>query len=62
MKDKIKEKLSGGKHKDEQTPSTATTTGPTTTTGAAAADQHHEKKGILEKIKEKLPGHHNHHQ
>ncbi|KAG2259323.1 hypothetical protein Bca4012_009747 [Brassica carinata] len=60
MKDKIKEKFSSGKHKDEQTPSTATTTGPTTTTGAAV-DQPHEKKGILEKIKEKLPGHHNHH-
>lgn len=67
IKDKIKDKLGGGKHKDEQTPSTATTTGPTTTTTTtttttgAAADQHHEKKGILEKIKEKLPGHHNHH-
>ncbi|KAL1208169.1 putative dehydrin LEA [Cardamine amara subsp. amara] len=66
LKERIKDKF--GKHKEEQTPSTATTTGPTTgptttsttTTTGAGVDQPHEKKGFIEKIKEKLPGHHNH--
>lgn len=59
LKEKIKERLTGGKHKEEHGPA------PTTTTAAAgiAEQQHHhheqhEKKGMLEKIKEKLPGHH----
>nr|CAB3491333.1 unnamed protein product [Digitaria exilis] len=64
LKQKIKEKMPGG-HKDNQAQATATgpyggatgTTGGTyapTATGAAA----HEKKGVVEKIKEKLPGGH----
>ena len=46
MKEKIREKLPGA-HKDEQTHTTATTT-----PGGGT----HEKKGIMDKIKEKLPG------
>ena len=70
--EKIKEKLPGG-HKDTQPHTTATggyghgTTGTgggygTGTTGTAgthgATEGTHEKKGMMEKIKEKLPGGH----
>nr|CAD1823699.1 unnamed protein product [Ananas comosus var. bracteatus] len=70
LKDKIKEKLPGGhKNVDEHhqpTPTTATgehgvahtAPGATTTAATATAEGHHEKKGFMEKIKEKLPGHH----
>ncbi|XP_050231774.1 late embryogenesis abundant protein-like [Mercurialis annua] len=57
LKEKIKEKFTGGKHKDEHG-HTATTT--TTTTTGTTTGEHHEKKSMMEKIKEKLPGHHNH--
>ncbi|XP_057952619.1 dehydrin Xero 1-like [Malania oleifera] len=53
----LKERLPGHRH-DDQTHKSATTTpcGP----GAydATVDQQQEKKGIMGKIKEKLPGHH----
>ncbi|XP_021732075.1 late embryogenesis abundant protein-like [Chenopodium quinoa] len=59
--EKIKDKLMpGGKHKDQEVDHTATTTMATTTTTTI---QHHEdepaeKKGLMDKIKDKLPGHH----
>ncbi|XP_038902143.1 embryogenic cell protein 40-like isoform X1 [Benincasa hispida] len=55
---KIKEKLTGsGKHKE------AGTTGAehhqsTTVTTSTVEHQEHGKKGVMEKIKERLPGHH----
>lgn len=71
LKQKIKEKMPGG-HKDSQTQATAATgpyggtTGYTGTTGTGATGgtyapttgAAHEKKGVVEKIKEKLPGGH----
>ncbi|KAK9678390.1 hypothetical protein RND81_11G208200 [Saponaria officinalis] len=67
LKEKIKEKLPGGGHKQDEygttgtygTTTTSTTTGPGYDThGKYAGTEHHEKKGIMDKIKEKLPGHH----
>ena len=66
IKEKIKEKLPGG-HKDNQ--HTAATGGAygqqghtgmtgTGTGGAAYTEGTGEKKGIMDKIKEKLPGQH----
>ena len=49
MKEKIKEKIPGVGHKDEQKHTGGATTTP-------AHGQHH--KGMMEKIKEKLPGTH----
>ena len=52
LKEKIKEKLTGGgkhAHGVADYPSTSPPAGQ------------HEKKGMIEKIKEKLPGHHDHH-
>lgn len=60
MKDKIKEKLPGSKdERDSETTTPVPAAGGTNPHPTAAAT-HNEKKGILEKIKEKLPGHHNH--
>ncbi|XP_011037467.1 PREDICTED: embryogenic cell protein 40-like [Populus euphratica] len=59
LKEKIKEKLTCGKHMEEhgQTAEVHTTaTGP-----AGEQCQEHEKRSVMEKIKEKLPGHHSHH-
>jgi hypothetical protein len=55
MKEKIKEKLPGGGHKDtaEQQQQTAVAGEYAGTHGAEATG---EKKGVMEKIKEKLPG------
>ncbi|KAK6805836.1 hypothetical protein RDI58_003621 [Solanum bulbocastanum] len=66
LKEKIKEKLTGGKHKDEEPHhhSHGIGTGATTTTTSGMSSStapEHEKKSMMEKIKEKLPGHHNHH-
>lgn len=58
MKDKIKEKLPGVGGGNNNKEHAHTTTAPTTATNHPA-DQH-EKKGIMERIKEKLPGHHTH--
>lgn len=55
LKDKIKEKLPGGKSREEQAYGTTTTTG---TGGMGYGEEQHEKKGMMEKIKEKLPGNH----
>ncbi|CAN1814002.1 Dehydrin Xero 1 [Linum perenne] len=54
MKQKIKEKLPGqkGQHTGQ---ATSTTTPPG---GYHSADEPHHKKGIMEKIKDKLPGSH----
>ena len=54
----MKEKLTGGKHREEHghTVEVDTTAGP-----AGEQFQEHQKKGVVEKIKEKLPGHHGHH-
>ncbi|KAL5788637.1 hypothetical protein ACOSP7_005586 [Xanthoceras sorbifolium] len=65
LKDKIKEKFSGGsKNKDDhhtaQTKTVTATTTTTTGTGVSGQHQEHEKKSVMEKIKEKLPGHHTH--
>ncbi|MBA0591769.1 hypothetical protein Gorai_008768 [Gossypium raimondii] len=75
LKEKIKEKLTGGKHKTEageegqsQTVTYVAKTRITTTSNATTPppEQHyhhhdqHEKKSMMEKIKEKLPGHHSH--
>ncbi|XP_039049428.1 embryogenic cell protein 40-like [Hibiscus syriacus] len=73
LKEKIKEKLTGGKHKaaeagkESQTVTYVAKTSVTTTTSDAMSppehhhhhDQH-QKKSMTEKIKEKLPGHHSH--
>lgn len=67
LKQKIKEKLPGT-HKDDdnQTHNSATTTpgggGHHVPIGTHhdGEGQHPEKKGIMDKIKEKLPGHHDH--
>jgi hypothetical protein len=59
LKQKIKEKLTGGKHKEEHG---HTVDVHTTTTGPAGEQyQEQEKKSVIEKIKGKLPGHHSHH-
>nr|Q00742.1 RecName: Full=Dehydrin Rab15 [Triticum aestivum]CAA41850.1 rab [Triticum aestivum] len=73
MKEKIKEKLPGGHKDNQQHMATGTGTGgaygPGTGTGGAYGQQGHtgmagagtgtgEKKGIMDKIKEKLPGQH----
>ncbi|CAJ1973054.1 unnamed protein product [Sphenostylis stenocarpa] len=71
VKDKIKEKVPGRKNMEQHSPPTTTTTSTTTavtgvphpTPPPTATDpnpNHPQKKGIMEKIKEKLPGHHNH--
>ncbi|KAI4298308.1 hypothetical protein L6164_031883 [Bauhinia variegata] len=67
LKDKIKEKLPGGKHKDkeEHPHSTSATTTTSTATGGhhtttTTTHPDHETKSFMEKIKEKLPGHHTH--
>ena len=65
IKEKIKEKLPGG-HKDEQHQTTATGgaygqqghAGMTSGTGAHGTQGTGEKKGLMDKIKEKLPGQH----
>lgn len=67
LKEKIKEKLPGTHKSDEEKAQTHTpTTMPTGTAATTTAGterrygEEHEKKGIMEKIKEKLPGgHHN---
>ncbi|KAL2537686.1 Dehydrin family protein [Forsythia ovata] len=67
LKDKIKDKLTSGKHIDKYETATAhsaTSETPTTTTVGTATSTttiNHEKKGVMEKIKEKLPGHHRNH-
>jgi hypothetical protein len=62
LKEKIKERLTGGKQKDENAHATAVSTTTTTTASSTSPTslQHHEheKKSVMEKIKEKLPGHH----
>ena len=59
LKQKIKEKLTGGKHKEEHG---HTVDVHTTATGPAGEQyQEQEKKSVIEKIKGKLPGHHSHH-
>ncbi|GMH02782.1 hypothetical protein Nepgr_004621 [Nepenthes gracilis] len=74
LKEKIKEKLTGGKHRDARQPTDTVTT--TATTGdheddkgvnratdntATTTGEHREhEKGVMEKIMEKLPGHHGH--
>ncbi|XP_021286983.1 late embryogenesis abundant protein [Herrania umbratica] len=62
LKDKIKDKLTGGKHKEEVQSQTTTHESKATTTSVAHGQQHteHEKKTMMEKIKEKFPGHHSH--
>ncbi|KAH6755987.1 dehydrin xero 1 [Perilla frutescens var. hirtella] len=54
LKEKIKEKLPGGKS-EEQACGTAV---PAYGTGGMGHEGEHEKKGMMEKIKEKLPGGH----
>ncbi|KAL6224567.1 hypothetical protein ACLB2K_003422 [Fragaria x ananassa] len=49
LKEKIKEKLPGGKHRSDD-PYGATTT--------PYGGGQHQEKGMMDKIKEKLPGHH----
>nr|CAA55192.1 dehydrin [Triticum turgidum subsp. durum]prf//2211422A dehydrin [Triticum turgidum subsp. durum] len=70
IKDKIKEKLPGGHGDQQQTAGTYGQQGHTGTagtggtygqpghTGMAGTDSTGEKKGIMDKIKEKLPGQH----
>lgn len=69
LKEKIKEKMPGG-HRDDQTHTSATTTPggfnekmsgghrDDQTYAGYDATEHPEKKGMMDKIKEKLPGHH----
>lgn len=57
LREKIKETFGGGKHKEKD--EIAHGTAPTTTHGSAASTTvPAEKKGVLGKIKDKLPGHH----
>nr|APH07539.1 DHN4 short isoform [Cynodon dactylon x Cynodon transvaalensis] len=66
IKDKIKEKLPGGHKDDQQQMGTGTYgqqghTGMTGSTGTGTGTYGHEtgeKKGIMDKIKERLPGQH----
>lgn len=59
LKEKIKEKFSGEKHDgDKVSHSVTTTTSTTSTTTAGQQHPEHEKKSMMDKIKEKLPGHH----
>ncbi|GLT30612.1 hypothetical protein SLA2020_054040 [Shorea laevis] len=63
LKQKIKENLTGknGDEKQSNSDTTNITITATSTAEAHPADQHHnghEKKSFVEKIKEKLPGHH----
>ncbi len=67
LKEKIKEKVPGGHKTDEYGQAQATTGGYGKTTGttgyggvppSTAGHQEPEKKGMTEKIKEKLPGQH----
>lgn len=58
LKDKMKDKLPGGGHKDEKYHGTATTTPGGYNMSGEGQRHEHEKKGMMEKIKEKLPGHH----
>ncbi|KAL7582792.1 hypothetical protein Lser_V15G45724 [Lactuca serriola] len=72
---KIKEKLPGHKNKEEKAPEkvyTATTKISVTTPAGPLGkpkpefvrvehhEEEHEKKGLMDKIKDKLPGHHSH--
>jgi hypothetical protein len=67
VKDKIKEKIpgvgGGGGNKEHNNATSIPGAGhhPTTTATHHPAEPTHEKKGILDKIKDKLPGHHSHH-
>lgn len=56
VKERIKETFGAGKQKDTDTTVTEESKTSTTVPG-----QEKEKKGIMEKIKEKLPGHHHNH-
>jgi hypothetical protein len=62
LKEKIKEKLTGGKNKEEHSQAVSFSSTATTTisAGPAGTQQYHdhEKKSVIEKIKDKLPGHH----
>ncbi|KAJ0098180.1 hypothetical protein Patl1_29020 [Pistacia atlantica] len=58
LKDKIKEKLPGGGHKDERYQATTTTTPGGYDVSGEGQHHQHEKTGMMEKIKEKLPGRH----
>ncbi|XP_031252208.1 late embryogenesis abundant protein [Pistacia vera] len=63
LKEKIKEKLgASGKNREEHSQTTIISTTTTTTAPGQhhQQEQHHEKKSMMEKIKEKLPGHHSH--
>lgn len=76
VKEKIKETFGAGKGKDTDTTTVTSheskTSAPTVTSHesktsttvpltTAPAGHEKEKKGIMEKIKEKLPGHHHNH-
>lgn len=65
MKEKIKDKLSGGsKHKEVEgghTQGISVVKVGTATVTTTATPLEHEKKSMMEKIKEKLPGHHHNH-
>ena len=54
LKEKIKEKFTGGKHKNEEPHHQAHGVGTRTTTTTTTTTEH-EKKSMMEKIKEKLP-------
>ncbi|GMY06237.1 embryogenic cell protein 40-like [Fagus crenata] len=62
LKEKIKEKLTGGKNKEEHSQAVSFSRTATTTisAGPTGTQQYHdhEKKSVIEKIKDKLPGHH----
>ncbi|KAM7479331.1 hypothetical protein LguiA_027544 [Lonicera macranthoides] len=63
LREKIKDKLSGGsKHKEveEGVGHGHTDVAKVATVTTTATPIEHEKKSMMEKIKEKLPGHHNH--
>ncbi|KAI4984632.1 hypothetical protein ZWY2020_017262 [Hordeum vulgare] len=56
MKEKIKEKLPGGAHKDAAGQQHTPAAGEYAGTGTHGAEATGEKKGVMDKIKEKLPG------
>ncbi|KAK0603946.1 hypothetical protein LWI29_010474 [Acer saccharum] len=66
MKEKIKEKIPGVGHRDDKPQHMGATTTPGGGYGISAGEgqyqqEHgHQKKGMMEKIKEKLPGQHGH--
>ncbi|KAJ9189693.1 hypothetical protein P3X46_000954 [Hevea brasiliensis] len=60
LKEKIKEKLTGGKLKEERGHTVSVSSTTTATTPGGGEHHEREKKSVMEEIKEKLHGHGHH--